>query len=236
MDTDCSCNGKNVAFISAEPKTASFQLPLANSHENACSIVGASRLIDGLLFAHSNFRVQAMGPDISTFQISEELNMIKSKFFALLAMILMVFGVQSVEAQTDYKAKGFGIYTPQAQPFPEYQTFGKSNFGRLNGFGTAVPLTANNPTPWTTIGEVFEEYADGSTLSFTGEGEVEIIPLFGAWNTAVWTGTFTVTGGTGRFEDAVGGSTEVLAVNLPFRLTDARWYFLYNIQGSIEFE
>ena len=80
--------------------------------------------------------------------------------------------------------------------------------------------------------------ADGSTILFDACGEVELIPLDNLGNfVAVWSGTFEVAGGSGRFEN-VGPGPEpltVTAVNDPFNiLTDTEWNFSWTLEGHID--
>ena len=161
----------------------------------------------------------------------------------VLALVAVASFCSSADAQIKrYKSKGVGTYNPFNA---EYDTYGRSNFGFIVGEGTAIPIPTANPfvSNWVTNGEVKETYIDGSEIFFTGGGTVEIIPLFGAWHTAVWTGEFVVTRGTGRFANAGPGSVnnKVVAVNLPFRLNPDgtplpgdTWNFVFEVTGEID--
>lgn len=80
--------------------------------------------------------------------------------------------------------------------------------------------------------------ANGDTLELLGIGSVTLTPVAQRANgefvfTALWDGTWTVVGGTGRFEKA-SGAYELTAVNEPFAFSDPFWYFSYEKSGKID--
>lgn len=89
---------------------------------------------------------------------------------------------------------------------------------------------------WTTAEPHVITAADGSTISLTGGGLVQLIPLDDGLFSAVWKANFVVQGGTGRFANVGPGNGPIVieAINNPFSLDDPIWTFSWTINGTID--
>lgn len=158
----------------------------------------------------------------------------------LLTAVSVAIGLcHQAEAQSvAFRTFGSGSeYSPLSGEY--WGTGHGTHLGKHSIFGEVVsdqtgPLTFEweTATPQETIA------ADGSTIFFTGGGEVELIPLDNLGNfIAIWQGTFEVAGGEGRFEN-VGPAEEpltVTAINDPFNIfTDPIWTFSWELSGRID--
>ncbi len=163
------------------------------------------------------------------------------KLMSVLLPVAVVWAVAPIgRAQTvPYIDGGSGVYNPFTA---EYATQGRSNFGRSNGLGTAIPMPTSDPylSNWVTNGEVSETFQDGSEIFFIGGGEFRLIPICGMLHTAIWTGEYTVTRGTGRFA-GIGPAArplQVIAVNTPFVYPPTpgdTWPFFWTLKGKVRF-
>ena len=157
----------------------------------------------------------------------------------ILSLAILSATIRESQAHTvPYKAKGTGIYSPvtgnysgsgDGTPLDEH-TF----FGNIKISPTANPLVFDfhSTVDQTTIAE------DGDEIFFSVSGQVELVPLDSTFTTfsAIWTGHFVVTGGTGRFAGAKPASQplEVIAINDPFTFADPQWTFSWELAGKIQ--
>ena len=156
-------------------------------------------------------------------------------FAALTLLITQMVQAQSVPA----KIVGTGAFNSSDLSFGG-EAIG-SHLGTCNFEGKAslYPDPAD-PTGFVLLYYAPDVYtaANGDTLELLGIGSVTLTlvdvredgePVF----TALWNGTWTVTGGSGRFANAT-GAYELTAVNEPFAFSDEFWYFRYEKKGTID--
>lgn len=170
-----------------------------------------------------------------------------TKTLAILSLLsgsLMVFHTDATQAQVvPFYAEGSdAIYTPDTQ---ETSSFGKArHMGRIFGSGIASPSAdlGNGLFEWT-ASEYQITAANGDQLFFTGGGTVQFIPIQGNTFFAVWSGEFTITGGTGRFSNAGPGDEPlaVVAINDPFQLQNDgtpipgdTWTYSWTLDGTFD--
>lgn len=158
----------------------------------------------------------------------------------LVVVLFLGWGAHVLQAQVvPYHTHGSGLYQPATG---DYSGNGVgTHLGRHEFLGNVATLPTAHPfvfeffispgNPQLTTG------ANGDSLYFSGQGLVELIPLDPTFTTfsAVWSGTFTVEGGTGRFENVGPGSNplQVVAINDPFTFADPVWTFEWTLDGSI---
>ena len=114
------------------------------------------------------------------------------------------------------------------------------NLGELTVGGNAVvdgldPQNGDFEGVWTA--DVTDVATNGDELNLVGSGTITLKPLGGTMFEAVWSGEWTVTGGTGRFENAEPGPKPIrmVAVNDPFDIvSDPIWYFSYEKVGEFD--
>jgi hypothetical protein len=174
----------------------------------------------------------------SIFTKQERKSMIRLNSLTTLGLLVSLGTTahESLAQTVPYKASGTGAsYNPVTG---YYSGTGKAtHLGNITFSGdvTTAPTTdplvftfqSNGPT--TTVG------ANGDAILFTTSGTVQLFTLDGITFTAVWSGTFVVVGGTGRFANVGPGPEplQVVAINDPFTLTDPEWTFSWSIDGSI---
>jgi hypothetical protein len=164
---------------------------------------------------------------------------LKQSFLALLAITAIgIAGSEALARPVPYKAAGTGAYSPVTGDYcgPGIST----RFGRLTFAGNIATTPTDNPLVFnfhSTVDQV-NTHANGDKISFAVSGSVQLIPLDDSFTTftAVWTGEFTVTGGTGRFEGAKPADKpiSVIAVNAPFTFAESEWFFVWKVDGEIE--
>src|SRR6056297_133425 len=149
---------------------------------------------------------------------------------------------QSAVGQTvPFYADGFGAYTPADGTFvaPGVGT----RLGRYVTLGGVVVTPTDNP-----LVSTFESTADGNVGIATGassgdtlltrfeNGVVTLTPTGNSDEfTAIWEADAVVLGGTGDLENAkpTRKPLRVVAINAPFKLTDATWNFKWTLEGNI---
>lgn len=153
--------------------------------------------------------------------------------FAIVATVTSIGYAQEVPA----KLVGTGAFNSSDLTF-EGDAIG-SHLGNCSFAGVATLSPADN------TGLVLNYFApdvytaaNGDTLELIGIGTTTLTPVGVNGNgepvfTAVWDGTWTVVGGTGRFSNA-SGAYELYAENLPFAFSDPYWYFIYEKTGTID--
>ena len=104
-----------------------------------------------------------------------------------------------------------GFVIPDGEFFPEEGVFFRGTF---TGAQTAIA-------------------ADGSTITATLEGEVELVFNADGAVEGLWFPAFEVTGGTGRF-DGVSGAWEGVAINPPFDPSLSEWPFDWSVIGTVD--
>lgn len=157
----------------------------------------------------------------------------------ILSIAILSATIRESLAQTvPYKTKGTGIYSPVTGDYSGSGT--GTHMGAHTFFGNiAISPTANpfvfdfhSTVDQTTIA------ANGDILFFSVSGQVELVPLDSTFTTfsAIWTGDFVVTGGTGRFAGAKPASQPlaVIAINDPFTFADPQWSFSWTLTGQIK--
>ncbi len=159
---------------------------------------------------------------------------------ALMALALLTLSVaarESVAETVPYHAIGIGAYSPING---DYSGSGIGTpIGAHTFYGNVAVWPTSNPLVFQFASTVDQETVDcnGDTITFSSSGQVQLIPL-NKTNTifsAIWTGQFVVTGGTGRFANAQPAAKplSVIAINDPFMLTDPVWNFFWTLDGSI---
>lgn len=139
-----------------------------------------------------------------------------------------------------YKTTGVGVYQPVNG------NYGGSGTGTHVGNHTFVGNVLTSPTshplvfdfeiltsnPQVTIA------ANGDRVFYSGSGQVQLIPLEPTFTffSAVWSGTFVVEGGTGRFATMAPGPQplNVVAINQPFTFADPQWAFTWQLNGFVQ--
>ena len=164
---------------------------------------------------------------------------LKQQWMALLAVVALGATAPETFAHTvPYKAAGTGAYSPVTG---DYSGPGLAvHFGKLSYAGNIATTPTDNPLVFdfhSTVDQV-NTFAKGDKLFFSLTGQVQLIPLDPDFTTftAIWTGEFTVTGGTGRFAGAKPADEplKVIAVNLPFTFADPEWFFVWEVNGEID--
>ena len=173
------------------------------------------------------------------------------KRIRLLSLIVVIAAAlhftSSAEAQY-WPVRGFGngVYTPNAAGTGgDYEGTGLSTVLGFSRFVGTVEITGVDPNNsnilyWQNRGQgtADEEFQINRTffgnLKSRVSGQVTLIPMdpAGTTFTAVWTGQFEFVGGTGFYRNA-SGFADVVAVNLPFQLTDPEWDFLWSWEGKM---
>lgn len=139
---------------------------------------------------------------------------------AVLVVLAMCFSQVGLAQVVPYRVEGTGSVDPATG------AFGGPSIGLHMGQMTySGNITSQVPTgpftvAWTAVDT--QVAADGSTISLSGAGTATIIPISFPTVYAVWSGQWTVTGGTGRFANVqnVGGPIQMVALNDPFDVTD----------------
>lgn len=161
---------------------------------------------------------------------------------ALMAALLISSG-NLLAQEVPFKASGQkAIYNP-ATAFTT-ATGKATHMGRITGSGVAFPSAdlGNGLFEWTALNYELTA-ANGDQILFEGGGLVQFIPIEGNLFYAVWSGEFTVTGGTGRFRNVKPGSApiEVIAINDPFELDEFgnalpgdTWTYSWELNGTID--
>ena len=170
--------------------------------------------------------------------------MLRIKHVAILALTTIVLSVHSRESSAQvvpHKGRGIGFYAPnETGTGGFYDVAGlATHLGRHTGFGGITTEPTEDPLVLTFSGDGEQVWiaADGSTVISTMDpGMVQLIPLDATFTTftAIWSSTFTIEGGTGRFANA-GSASEpltVVAINRPFALTDPIWVFDWTFNGK----
>ncbi|QDU39572.1 hypothetical protein Mal4_39170 [Maioricimonas rarisocia] len=130
----------------------------------------------------------------------------------------------------------------------QYTGTGKAtHMGKVSFEGIAIPIPTDDPLLFDWIGLSHEvTAANGDTIVMSGGGTLELIPVDpldpATEFTAIWSGTFEVVGGTGRFANVAGVPGEPLiveAINDPFVFppdceSDPLWTFSATIEGPID--
>ena len=157
-----------------------------------------------------------------------------SALFALAA-----FGLQTTSlAQTvPYSASGANaIFEPGNG---DYFGFGNGlHLGRHSIDGNVIPVGEFFPEPGvffrgTFSGTQVVTAADGSTLTMTLNGDVELVFNDQGAAEGMWFPNFEVIDGSGRFEGATGSMSGV-AINPPFDPNAAEWPFDWYIDGTLD--
>lgn len=119
-----------------------------------------------------------------------------------------------------------------------YTGTGKAtHMGRCQIEGVAFPIPTANPLVFDWIGGGSTTSANGDKIYMSGGGQVELIPLGGTLFSAVWSGHYSVDGGTGRFSNVGPGPAPIAvsAVNDPFDIaSDPVWKFTWTLDGQID--
>lgn len=137
------------------------------------------------------------------------------------------------------------VYSPCTA---EYSGTGKATrMGKVTFEGVAIPLPTDNPLLFDWIGLSHEiTAANGDTIEMSGGGTLQLIPVDPldpeTGFTAIWSGEFIVSGGTGRFRKVTGVPDEPLiveAINKPFAFppdceSNPLWEFSATIKGPID--
>jgi hypothetical protein len=159
----------------------------------------------------------------------------------LLAMGVWVIPLdrQCTAQVVPYRTFGTGTYNPVTGDYGGSGNgthVGRHTFsGNVITSPTGDPLVFDFLIPATDPQETVA--ANGDKIFFSGSGQVQLIPLDETFTyfSAVWSGTFVVEGGTGRFASVGPGPEplDVLAVNDPFTFFDPLWSFRWELSGQI---
>jgi hypothetical protein len=157
----------------------------------------------------------------------------------MLSIVTLSVAARESFAQTiPYNAVGTGTYSPING---DYSGAGVGiPLGKLTFFGNVATVPTADPLVFDWESTVDQETiaANGDTIFFSSSGQVELIPLDSTGTTfsAIWTGQFVVTGGTGRYAHAKPAAKplSVIAVNLPFTFAEAEWHFVWTLNGAIK--
>ncbi len=162
------------------------------------------------------------------------------QLLAIAMIAVLGFGLnQTLSAQiVPYQVSGTGGVNPVTGDFGG--TSKGLHLGKFTYIGNALvvgldPLIGDFEGTWTASDT--QVAANGDELHLVGEGTITLIPLGGTMFGAVWSGDWTVTGGTGRFENAGPGPDPIhmVAVNDPFDIAiDPIWYFSYEKFGKFD--
>jgi hypothetical protein len=164
----------------------------------------------------------------------------------IIAVLACVAATQTSSAQVvPFKSTGTNnAYMPTSANGGLFGGIGQtSHMGRTSGNGEVLSLSEPNEDleiEWTGAGDFVA--ANGDTICYEGGGVVTLIPIGVDADTgevifiANWQAEFSITGGTGRFENVGNGSAPlaVLAINDPFKLSDPVWTYSYEIVGDID--
>ena len=157
---------------------------------------------------------------------------------ALVAALGFVLNQSSNAQIVPYRVTGTGGVDPVTGDFGG--TSKGLHLGKFTFSGNALvvgldPLNGDFEGTWTAVDT--QVAANRDELHLVGNGTITLIPLVGTMFEAVWSGEWTVTGGTGRFKNAGPGPEpiQMVAVNDPFDIvSDPIWYFSYEKVGEFD--